>query len=276
MQAVRQMYKANKSQVLELFAASALAHEPLGDFTFMYGAGLLQIGRVQAGHKRDVCRFVEKMTDNYTTEPQSDLEYSKAVGSAFAPQIWNVSLNFTRLRDAVHEPLNKLAGWQMRPWWWMKCTQLGWFKTGPRSGLSTIPFEELTVDKFLDACRYMFPNASLVSDATIADFNSRFGGEDQHNVTNVFTVDYSDDPWKMATTTGLVERQRWPLGETQPFMLLTCDGCSHCGEGAPTDKLLGIVKQELFFFDALARPQQGRFACGSPCLNRRAMCSRKA
>lgn len=49
----------------------------------------------------------------------------------------------------------------------------------------------------------------------------------------------------MATTSSIVERQSWPLGESQPFMLLTCDGCGHCGEGADPEKLKGIEKQEL-------------------------------
>jgi hypothetical protein len=94
----------------------------------------------------------------------------------------------------------------------------------------------------------MFPSASLVGDQQIAAFNSHFGGaEDQYHVPYVFTIDYSDDPWKMATIASLVERQSWPLQDTQPFMLLTCDGCGHCGEGAPQGKLAGIANQELWY-----------------------------
>merc|ERR1712085_34417 len=118
---------------------------------------------------------------------------------------------------------------------------------GPKSGLSSIPFEELTADLFLEACAYMFPHASLVNDAKIEDFNVKFGGKTQANATKVFIIDYSDDPWKMATTTDIIARQNWPLGETQPWMLLTCDNCGHCGEGAPDKKLLAIEQQELYY-----------------------------
>jgi len=247
MQAVKRQYKENKSQLLSLFSASQLAHSPLGDFTFMYGAGLYSpMGGIQGGQKAQACNFIERLTDNYTKTDLSDQEYAKALGSAFSLGIWSgPGLNFTAMRDQRAPPTMSLT--MLRPWWWMKCTQLGWFKTGPSSGLSAIPFDDLNVAKFLDACSYIFPGASLVDEKKIADFNARFGGADQLNITRVFTVDYSDDPWKMATTTGLVERQKWPLGETQPFMLLTCDGCAHCGMGAPADKLRSIGEQELYY-----------------------------
>jgi len=145
-----------------------------------------------------------------------------------------------------------------RPWWWLKCTQLGWFKTGSSSGLSAIPFDDLNVDKFLEACSYIYPGASLVNEQKIASFNSVFGGAAQLNVTNVFTVDYSDDPWKMATTVSIIERQSWPLQETQPFMLLTCDGCSHCGAGAPADKLTSIANQELWYLRQWLPPSSSK------------------
>jgi len=236
MQAVSRQHKENKIELYKLFSASHLLHAPVGDFTFMYGAGLSLTAGIQGGGKEDVCLIIKSVTDNYTKEDLSDEEYAAAIGSY--PPLWS-GLNFTEYRDELNG--------DNRPWWWLKCTQLGWFKTGPRSGMSAVPFKDLDVTAFLDTCSYMFPNASLVDDQKIVDFNARFGGADQSNVTRVFTVDYSDDPWKMATTTSLVERQAWPLGETQPFMLLTADGCGHCGEGCPTNNLMSIQEQELYY-----------------------------
>ena len=43
--------------------------------------------------------------------------------------------------------------------------------------------------------------------------------------------------------------REWPLSEEQPFMLLTCDGCGHCGAGVPEAKAASITQQML---DALA------------------------
>jgi len=242
MQAVSRQYKENKIELYKLFRASHLLHAPVGDFTFMFGAGLSLTASVQGGGKDIVCLIINSVTDNYTKEDLSDEEYAKAIGSY--PPLWS-TFNFTEMRGA----LNGDDRDGQRPWWWMKCTQLGWFKTGPRSGMSAVPFEDLDVAAFLDACSYIFPNASLVDDQKIVDFNARFGGADQLNVTRVFTVDYSDDPWKMATITSLVEREKWPLGETQPFMLLTCDGCGHCGAGAPADNLKSIEEQELYYLN---------------------------
>jgi len=241
LQSVKRQYKENKSETLSAYGASELAHDPLGDFTFMYYAALMQTAPIQSGGKNKICEMVESSTDSYKQVDFSDQQAMKILASQ-SPQIPVGS--FSSLRNCTSAPECSL---QARPWWWLKCTQLGWFKTSPGSGLSSVPFEDLNVEKFLEACSYIYPSASLVTDQKIATFNSHFGGAAQLNVTNVFTVDYSDDPWKMATTVGIVERQSWPLQEKQPFMLLTCDGCGHCGEGAPQDKLAGIANQELWY-----------------------------
>jgi len=253
LQAVKRQFKENRVETLNAFGASVLAHDPLGDFTFMFYASLLQTSGIQAGDKHQVCKMVEELTDNYQKARFSDQEAVKLLGARTAqdpqypnlPRDWQaLMVGFSSWRNCTSAPSCSMGG---RPWWWLKCTQLGWFKTGPGSGLSSIPFEDLNVDKFLETCSYIFPSASLVNDQKVAAFNSLFGGAAQLNVTNVFTVDYSDDPWKMATTVGIVERQSWPLQEKQPFMLLTCDGCGHCGEGAPQDKLASIANQELWY-----------------------------
>jgi len=242
LQAVKRQFKENKVETLSAYGATPLAHDPLGDFTFMLYSSTMQTADIQAGGKNKICEMVEISTDNYQHVNFSDQQAVKILGSSH--KYWIPFGGFSSLRNCTSAPECSL---QMRPWWWLKCTQLGWFKTGPGSGLSAVPFEDLNVEKFLETCSYVYPNASLVNDQKIATFNSHFGGAAQLNVTNVFTVDYSDDPWKMATTAGIVERQSWPLQGKQPFMLLTCDGCGHCGEGAPQDKLASIANQELWY-----------------------------
>jgi len=250
MQALKRQYSENKEQTFNAYNASVLNQDPLGDFTFMYYATILTTP-VQTGDKQLTCKIIEELTDTYQNASFSSdqmavkllaAQVEKSVVSSDKMQ--NTAFSFSSLRNCTSGPECSVG---QRPWWWLKCTQLGWFKTGPGSGLSSIPFQDMNVKKFLETCSYIFPSASLVNDQKIAAFNSLFGGAAQLNVTNVFFVDYSDDPWKIATTTSLVERQSWPLQETQPFMLLTCDGCSHCGEGAPGDKLLGIARQELWY-----------------------------
>jgi len=244
MQALKRQFMENKEETLNAYNASVFAQDPLGDFTFMFYASLMP-SWIQYGEKQQICEGVEKITDHYQKVSFSDQMAVKLLAAQIFPyEMQSFAFSFSSLRNCTSGPKCAVGD---RPWWWLKCTQLGWFKTGTSSGLSAVPFEDLTVKKFLETCSYMFPSASLVNDQRIAAFNSLFGGASQLNVTNVFTVDYSDDPWKMATTASLVERQSWPLQETQPFMLLTCDGCGHCGAGAPQGKLAGIANQELWY-----------------------------
>merc|ERR1712166_229718 len=211
-QALKRQFLENKEETLNAYDASAFAQDPLGDFTFMYYASLLVTGGIQSGGKQQLCEMIENLADDYQNASFSDQTAVKFL-AASVPALRTLALSFSSLRNCTSAPKSdpSKCSVQTRPWWWLKCTQLGWFKTSPVSGLSSVPFEDLNVKKFLETCSYMYPGASLVNDQRIAAFNSLFGGAAQLNVTNVFTIDYSDDPWKMATTTSLVERQSWPL-----------------------------------------------------------------
>merc|ERR1712226_133913 len=85
-----------------------------------------------------------------------------------------------------------------RSWLCMTCTQLGYFQTAPQSGLTSRP-RALTAERFLKQCQYVFPGLPLISDASISDFNRRFGAGLLRNVTRVFELDFSDDQWKMVS-----------------------------------------------------------------------------
>jgi len=91
----------------------------------------------------------------------------------------------------------------------------------------------------------VFPGLPLISDASVADFNSRFGAGFLTNETRVFELDFSDDQWKMVSSSTEVQRANWPLTLDDPFMLLTCDGCAHCGAGVSETKIQAIHLQIL-------------------------------
>jgi hypothetical protein len=232
MEALKRLYKEDKQWLFEKFNESALLRDPRGDFTFMHGF-LAFTDLVQQGRKGFVCSTIAASTGNYAFEGGSDKDWAEVMSAAF--------FEITNHRFVPFETLSP------NPWWWLKCTQLGWFKTGPRFGFSVIPFEDLDVNSHLFMCNELFPGGSFLNATKIADFNHRFGGAEQKNVSRVFTIDFSDDPWKMATTIGIVERQRWALGDEQPFMLLTCDGCSHCGDGAPQSAIDQINEQVKYY-----------------------------
>merc|ERR1712157_704360 len=92
----------------------------------------------------------------------------------------------------------------------------------------------------LRQCSYIFPEASLITENKVKLFNKKHRGNSQ-----VFEINFSDDPWKMAASREAVERRNWPLTLEQPAMLLTCDGCGHCGSGVPATKVEAIGNQTL-------------------------------
>ena len=148
--------------------------------------------------------------------------------------VWNRCM-----RDATRGPVAEGA----RSWYYLKCHELGYLQTAPASGLSTRP-RQLTTSALLEQCKYIFGESpALITPASVASFNRDIGGGALNGTTHIFEVDYSDDPWKMATTVAAVQRASWPLTTQRPFMLLTCDGCGHCGAGVPHNKSIAIEEQ---------------------------------
>jgi len=77
----------------------------------------------------------------------------------------------------------------------------------------------------------MFPEiAPAVPDTE--GFDAKFGGAvpafEGELASNIIFLDYSDDPWLEAS----------PMKENpgMPYCRTTCDGCGHCGAGAPSSK----------------------------------------
>merc|ERR1711957_820457 len=138
--------------------------------------------------------------------------------------------NSTCMRDATHA-----VPATIRSWFWMKCVHLGYLQVAPQTGLATRP-RGYTLEKALEQCAYIFPGAKLISPESVTAFNQKFGGATVGGTSKIFELDYSDDPWKMSASVPLVQRAEWPLSLDQPFLLLTCDGCAHCGSGVPSAK----------------------------------------
>ena len=95
-----------------------------------------------------------------------------------------------------------------------------------------------------ERCAAMFGAGTYPNTAAT---NAFYGGAQPTNASRIFFSDFSDDPWKMATTSAAVERLAWPLGVEQPFMMLTCDGCGHCGAGVPPNKSAAITEQAVSY-----------------------------
>lgn len=235
--------------LMALFNASYDASAPMGDVDFMYALGDSTATAVQYGNKELLCSALAPLHAR-RGGPPSDWQYAEAFANytahAWGPAFfsgcfYNSSCMAAATRGAVAQPA--------RSWYWLKCTQLGYLQSAPQQGLATRP-RPLTTERLLEQCAYIFgPDAPILTEQKVAAFNAAVGGGTVGGAAHIFEVDYSDDPWKMATTVSAVQRTAWLLDEQQPFMLLTCDGCGHCGAGVPEAKAASITQQML---DALA------------------------
>lgn len=236
---------ASKARLMALFNATYDATAPLGDVDFMYGLGDSVATAVQYGNKELLCDALLPLYKQRVPSGRlSDWQYAKVFAN-YTSHAWGPNFfagcfyNSTCMRDATHGAVAQPA----RSWYWLKCTQLGYLQSAPQQGLTTRP-RALTTAKLLEQCGYIFgAEAPIITDAKVAAFNAKVGGGTIGEEAKILEVDYSDDPWKMATSVGVVQRAQWLLSEQQPFMLLTCDGCGHCGAGVPSALSESIERQ---------------------------------
>lgn len=89
----------------------------------------------------------------------------------------------------------------------------------------------LTIGALLAQCDHVFGAGTAARlAARNAAFNRKFGRAEPSKgalgASNIFYLDFSDDPWAEASV-------RRATGDDLPFCLTTCDGCGHCGAGVP-------------------------------------------
>lgn len=240
--AIDRQIATNKSATFKLFNAEYQLTSEQGDTDFMYGIGDASAASVQYGQKELVCKYLQPL---YNKVEVSDVEYTQVfadytLSTQGAGYYSTCFYNSTCMRDAV----SAVPAEGARSWYWLKCTQLGYFQTAPQEGLATRP-RGFNLQAALDQCAYIFPGAELISDASVKAFNAKFGGPTIGGESHIFELDFSDDPWKMSTSVPEVQRTGWSLTLDEPFLYLTCDGCAHCGAGVPADKSAAIAQQKI-------------------------------
>mmetsp|Transcript_14496 Transcript_14496/g.31427 ORF Transcript_14496/g.31427 Transcript_14496/m.31427 type:complete len:482 (+) Transcript_14496:52-1497(+) len=242
MAAMDRQLETDKASVYKAFNATYQLTSPFGDVDFMYGIGDSAAGLVQYGNKEVLCKAMEPY---YERSDVGDVElvelFAKFTRENWGPTYFQqCTYNSTCMRGETSGPVADSG----RSWGYITCTELGYFQTAPAKGLTARP-RALTAERFLKQCEYIFPGAPIISDQSVEDFNKKFGGPGLSGETRVFELDFSDDQWKMVSSTQVVQRTEWTLTEDEPFMLLTCDGCAHCGAGAPSAKIEAIDQQIL-------------------------------
>jgi len=238
--------ESNRTAVYSAFGADYQLTSAYGDVDFMYGIGDAVASLVQYGSKEVVCKA---LLPHYE-EVVQDWEFVQILANFTQVQYGKdyykqCQYNSTCMLLETHESVADSG----RSWLYMTCTELGYFQTAPATGLTARP-RALTADRFLKQCSYVFPGLPLISKESVAEFNQHFGAGNLGNETKVFELDFSDDQWKMVSSVKEVQRAGWPLSLENPFMLLTCDGCAHCGAGVPATKMAAIDAQILSILKA--------------------------
>jgi len=269
-EAITRQMETNRSALFTLFKAVGQITSDLGDSDFIYGIGDVTAFVVQYGNKVNLCNALSpffhtgrvplpasaRMTSMHRYE-FSDVEYTQAFASIThglmgEEYFSECAYNSTCMRDALFD----VPAQSMRSWFWLTCTQLGWFQVAPQKGLGTRP-RPYNMEKAMEQCAYIYPGAKLISRQSVRHFNKKYGGSTVNGRSKIFELDYSDDPWAITSSTSVVQRRQWSLNVDQAFTYLTCDGCGHCGSGVPDDKKQALLEQKLYFLQKWGIPVIG-------------------
>jgi len=237
MSALERSFDAGRGdEMKELFGAPKLIGTPMGDSDFWYGLadGAAMID--QYGGKAELCNFFEQLPQSPSDDDRInnlkqalDHHYGEGmVGGGFYDS------ECLKAVAASHCTSGVLGGLNDRSWRFQKCNELAYLQPAAAKPALAMRSSHLTVEALLEQCDYVFGEgqSDLLSDNNAA-FQSKFGGGDPRSgdfpdASNIFFLDYSDDPWSRAS----VEKTTDP---SLPYCLTTCDGCGHCGSGVPRD-----------------------------------------
>ncbi|KAG8992999.1 hypothetical protein FRB90_000820 [Tulasnella sp. 427] len=93
-----------------------------------------------------------------------------------------------------------------RQWFWMICTELGWWQDGDPGNYSSIVSSFVTEEWYLRQCNHMFP----YENGTIGDYhpatfanNAEHGGGWNLQANNLFVVNGEFDPWRSASLSSI-------------------------------------------------------------------------
>lgn len=217
-----------------LFNASNLIGTTMGDSDFMFAIADGPAMIDQYGGKKDLCEGFAKLPPNPTDEKRIenlasiiDAQY----GAAFSADCFYDSECFKNT-TAGGGP-SQLGGLNSRSWRFQTCSEVAYLQTRPiGSTLPPLRSTKLTIAELQRQCRYVFGDKiEAVLAERNAHLNAVFGQSDPTKgsapgASNIFYLDYSDDPWAEAS----VNTETAP---TLPYCMTTCDGCGHCGAGVP-------------------------------------------
>jgi hypothetical protein len=214
--------QGRKEYVKSVFGASSLNNPTFGDTDFYYMIADQVAMMDQYGAKASLCEGLKSLPSSPSDEQRLE-NLNEVVTNHYGPGyagdcFYNSDCVRNNGPDAV-----------MRSWRWQKCLELAYLQPAPAS--ESLRASALTLDALIAQCQYMFPEIAPAKPDT-EGFDAKFGGAvpafEGELASNIIFLDYSDDPWLEAS----------PMKENpgMPYCRTTCDGCGHCGAGAPYSK----------------------------------------
>eukprot|EP00035_Acanthoeca_spectabilis_P039989 m.66451 g.66451 ORF g.66451 m.66451 type:complete len:480 (+) comp9818_c0_seq1:844-2283(+) len=210
--------EAQKNAAKEAMGAKNLVGTTMGDADFWYmqadGAAMMD----QYGHKAQLCDALEIP---YTKHQPTDADLIANFGATIK-KFWGDDFGASCFYDS--ECLKDTSRVDMaRSWRWQKCTELAYLQPGYSGSLR---HAALSLDQLVEQCVYVFGEDAVPPNCGTEKTNARYGGATGITATKIVFLDYSDDPWQMASV-------RKQLSPSLPYCFTECDGCGHCGAGVP-------------------------------------------
>ena len=220
-------------EVKKLFNASNLIGTLLGDTDFMYAAADGPAMMDQYGDKADLCAGLALLPPQPTAR-QRIVNLARVVQQHYGPSFASECFYDSEcVQSAARLPtLNSLAALNARSWRFEKCSEVAYLQSAPLSG-QRLRSKRLTIASLLEQCEYIFGSGTndrmrARNGRLQANFGGALPATGKSPASEIFYLDFSDDPWAEASVKG-------ETAHDLPFCLTTCDGCGHCGAGVPAN-----------------------------------------
>jgi len=213
-----------ESVLLGIFNASGMQ---LDDFWYAVADGPAML--IQYGSKSTLCDHLAALpagsTDKATAANLAAI-ISDKYGGAFVGGCFYDSRCFSSPEKSASASASPME----RQWRWQKCYETAYLQAAPVD--NSIRSRNLTLASLTDQCERAF-GTQFGLDPRNEALRAHFGSFKPKG-SNIFFLDYSDDPWRAAT----VDRQ-WvdhspeAASRNLKSCFTTCNSCGHCGAGVP-------------------------------------------
>lgn len=188
---------------------AAFQAQQLSDSDFLFFLADSGAEGIQYGYRAQLC---EPMTSDFLAGRDPVPAYIN-----YTLTVWGQGMGNDASEYDSNILSNPAQGGDGRAWWWMVCTELGWFQVAPAQGSIRSPL--LTVQWHQAFCNKLF---GLPMDALPdTEATNRYYGGQGIAGSNIYFSNGVEDPWKWASIqTG--------LSPSEQANVINCTYCAHC------------------------------------------------